>query len=69
MKYYMAEINVPCLNYGYSFLVRAENKKDAQQKIYDCCKDDFDYKKSEILIYSLEELYKASDNLDVVMLN
>jgi len=68
MKDYIIEINIPCLSYGSIFLVKANNKKEAKQKIYDYCKDIYKYKKSDVIAYSLEELYK-SDNSDIVEIN
>lgn len=65
LKIYLVEINLHCLSYADIFLVKAANKKEAKQKIYDYCKNEFDYKKKDILIYSLEELYKNTEN-DVV---
>lgn len=62
MKYYIAEIDLPALAYADMFLVKAENKKIAQQKVYDYCKESFNYKKVNILIYSLEDYYKDNEN-------
>lgn len=65
MKIYLATIDLPCLAYGYIFAVKADNKKDAQQKVYNHCKDRFDYKKSDIIINSLEELFAESEVIEI----
>ena len=64
MKIYLAEINLLCLTYGDMFLVKADNFKEAQQKVYNYCKDRFDYKESDITIQLLEKLF--TDLGDVV---
>lgn len=58
MNDYIAEIDLPCIEFGNLFLVKANNKKEAKNKVYEYCKDSFDYKKSNIIIYSLSEIYK-----------
>lgn len=65
MKIYLAEINLPCLLYGNLFLVKANNKREAQQKVYDYCKDSFDYKKSDIIIKSLEKLFTEGNIVEI----
>jgi hypothetical protein len=66
MKIYIATIDPACLEYGYVFLVKEENKKVALQKVYDYCKKkEYNYKKSEITIKLPEEIFKDFEGVDV----
>lgn len=61
MKTYLAKIDIACLSFADIFLVRALNKKEATQKVYDYCKDSFDYKKCEIIVENIDELFEDND--------
>ena len=65
MKIYIATINLPCLSYGDIFLVKAANIKEAQQKVYDLCKDRFNYKKSDIIIKATKELLYMEEIVEI----
>lgn len=66
MKIYIATIDSACLEYGYVFMVKAENKKAALQKVYDYCKEkEYNNKKSEFTIKSPEEIFKDFEGIDV----
>ena len=58
MNVYIAEINEVGLVYGFIYIVKAKNKKDAKEKVYEYCKDIKGYKKKDIIIKSLDELFE-----------
>ena len=58
MNIYIAEINEVGLTYGFIYIVKAKNKKEAKEKVYRHCYTIHAYKKKDIIVKSLDELFE-----------
>ena len=58
MNVYIAEIDEVGLMCGFIYIVKAKNKKDAKEKVYKHCYTIHAYKKKDIIIKSLDDLFE-----------
>ena len=58
MNIYIAEIDEVGLTYAFIYIVKAKNKKEAKEKVYKYCKDIHAYKKKDIIVKSLDDLFE-----------